>query len=87
MFNLLQPRQSGDPEQTTMIKAWVRAALQLPEEATVMVTEWQCAEPGCPPLETVIAVWDRQTGTHQHKVAKPLCDVVFEDIAQLGGNV
>jgi hypothetical protein len=38
------------------VKAWVRETLALPEDAVVMVTQLECTEPGCPPLEVVMAV-------------------------------
>jgi hypothetical protein len=37
------------------VKRWVRELFMPSDEATVMVTELHCSEPGCPPLETVIA--------------------------------
>jgi len=40
------------------VKGWVRAALLLDVDATVLVSELACTEPGCPPVETVIAVLD-----------------------------
>ncbi len=49
------------------IKAWVIEALALSEEATVMVTELACKEPGCPPIETVIAVLRGPGDTTQFK--------------------
>lgn len=50
------------------IKTWVTEALALPEDATVMVTELACKEPGCPPIETVIAVLRGPRDTVQFKV-------------------
>jgi hypothetical protein len=49
------------------IKAWVIEALALSEDTTVMVTELACKEPGCPPIETVIAVLRGPGDTTQFK--------------------
>lgn len=36
----------------------MRTTLSLPEDTTVTVSQLSCREPGCPPLETVIAILD-----------------------------
>jgi len=64
------------------IKTWTEAALGLDEDAVVMVTELQCSEPGCPPLETVIAVLAGD-GRRLYKVLKPMAEVTIEDVAAL----
>ncbi len=38
------------------IKSWVREGLGLTDEVSILVTDLQCYEPGCPPVETVIAL-------------------------------
>ena len=38
------------------VRRWVEEALGIDETTIVMVTELACHEPGCPPLETVVAV-------------------------------
>jgi hypothetical protein len=51
-------------EQTLAIKRWTREQLGLPEEVPVTVSEFCCADAGCPLLETIIAVHeDGQTRT------------------------
>ena len=41
---------------TRQVKQWVRELLVDGDAVTVMVGELECAEPGCPPRETVIAL-------------------------------
>jgi hypothetical protein len=62
------------------IKAWTRARFQLPEEATILVTELACAVPGCPPIDTVVAFWTEGDRRHHFKVFKPAAEVVEEDL-------
>jgi len=83
MINLFQPRTPGDPQHIAAVKRWAADAFQLTEETTVMVTELRCTEPGCPPLETVIALLHPQAGTRQHKVQKALCDITRDDVLAL----
>ena len=56
---------------------------QLPDDAddvTVMVTEIQCFEPGCAPLETVITLLGEQSLVV--KIFKPVAEVVQADVVQ-----
>jgi hypothetical protein len=61
------------------VRAWTRARFALLEDATVMVAQIDCAVPGCPPLETVVAFWIEGT-RHHFKVFKPLAEVVEDDL-------
>lgn len=79
-------RRGPAAERTAEIKAWVGEAFSLPEEATVMVTELQCREPGCPPLETVIAILDGSGPPRQHKLHKATAEVSREDVAALAAR-
>jgi hypothetical protein len=67
-----------------MIKAWVRERFALAGDATVMTTQLNCTEPGCPPHETVIAFWDDTNARHQFKIVKAARDVSREDVWRLG---
>ncbi len=65
------------------VKSWVREQFSLPEDTVVMVTELRCTEPGCPPLETVIALLDGPGSKRQYKLHKGVADVTREDIAEI----
>ena len=56
-MDIFSSRSSRSSERSYEIKAQVTTALRLDEEATVMVSELACMEEGCPPVETVIAVF------------------------------
>jgi hypothetical protein len=49
-------RDPGRGRRATEIADLVRALLKLPEDTPVTVFPLACREPGCPPVETVIAV-------------------------------
>jgi hypothetical protein len=78
--SLFSPRPGRAPGRTTEIKAWTAEVLDLTDDVAVMVTELRCNEPGCPPLETVVAVMDGHGPTRQYKFHKPLADVTREDV-------
>ena len=86
MRNLFQPRSPGAPQHVAAVKRWATEAFQVPEATTVMVTELHCTEPGCPPLETVIALLHPQVGIRQHKVHKALCDITRDDVLALAAG-
>ena len=74
-----------DSERTRRVRAikdQARASLVLDEDATVMVSELRCAEPGCPPLETVIAVFADGGRKAQVKIHKALDDVTSDDVVR-----
>ena len=64
------------------LKSAVRTRFGLDADAPVMLTELQCAEPDCPPIETVIALL-AAGANRRWKIFKPLRDVAPEDIARL----
>jgi hypothetical protein len=83
MINLFGSRAQADPAAVSRIKQWVAAAYALADDVTLMVTELRCTEPGCPPLETVIAVLRPGQPPFQHKLHKAVIDVIESDIAGL----
>lgn len=71
-----------DPERRARraeVKAWAAELLEAQPEDRILVTEVQCTEPGCPPVETVIALI--RPGTQQKiKVHKALCSIRRDDL-------
>lgn len=70
-------------ETVRRIKRTLRAALELPEDALVTVTQLACLEEDCAPLETVLGLLRPQTPQLQHKVHKPTEAVNAEDLVQV----
>jgi hypothetical protein len=60
-----------DPEQARAIKKWTAEILRLPDDAIVTVSELDCADPGCPIVETVIAVHDHAQSSRLWRFARP----------------
>jgi hypothetical protein len=85
-MNLFGGRRTIDPEQAERIKAWARTTWALSDETTVMVTELECREAGCPPIETVIALLHGPGKTMQHKIHKTAGEVSQADVEALAGE-
>ena len=62
------------------VKSWVREAARVEDDATIMVSELTCVEPGCPPLEVVMAVLRPGRPPEQRKLHKALAEVGPEDV-------
>ena len=75
-------RPSVDPEARARVQAWVLEAFGLPADAFVRVTQLACSEPGCPPLETAIAL-DREGGISLRTVHKATSEISREDVFAL----
>jgi len=74
-----------------VIKGWVAEFLPLGPETSILVSELQCSEPGCPPIETVIALLEGKGAPRQFKVHRPMAEVSREDViralrAEHGGH-
>ena len=68
------------PKHVAQIKDWFRQTFFVSPEANVMVTELACHEPDCPPLETVIALFEPGQAGRQWKLHKAIEDVTREDL-------
>jgi hypothetical protein len=79
-------RPKRDVTVIRQIKEWAYACLPVSSEATLSVMELECREPGCPPLETVIAAMEEGKGTRQWKLHKPIPDVTRADLDELAAK-
>jgi hypothetical protein len=73
-------------QRTRQIKDWVRELLAPDEAVTVVVSELTCREPGCPPVETVIALLRSGEPGVKYKIHRAAAEVTREDIAALSGQ-
>jgi hypothetical protein len=85
-MNLFGPKRVLQPDQVGRIKSWTREIWSLSDDTTIMVTELECREPGCPPIETVIAVLKGPGNTQQYKIHKTANEVGLSDLEALVGK-
>ena len=74
-----QSHQKSDRQQLQQIKNWVYQILNISSKIPVSISQLQCHEPGCPPVETVIAVMT--SPPQQYKIHKPISEITKMDIA------
>ena len=65
---------------TAALKAAVRDTLRLNDEQTVVIRQVACTDPGCPPVETVIAVLSAGAPSLRWTVPQALADLTPEAI-------
>jgi hypothetical protein len=75
-FGLPKP----DKQAVDRVKDLARAALRVSPDTAFAVNEIACTDPGCPGIETVILVMEPGRKTRALKVAKPLDEVMEQDI-------
>ncbi|BAY47166.1 hypothetical protein SAMD00079811_47820 [Scytonema sp. HK-05] len=80
-FSFGRQTQKANTEQIRQVKEWIYQALKLDKEIPISLSQLQCTESGCPPLETVIAVM--KNPVEQYKIHKPIAQIEFIDIAEL----
>lgn len=78
-MDLFSQKAKPNVEHVARVKAWVAQSMAIPPSSTVMVTELACKEPGCPPLETIIALLDGTT-QRKHTLHKAVSDVTLDDV-------
>jgi hypothetical protein len=66
------------------VQGWAEARFVPGDSDVVMVNEIVCGQPGCPPLETVIALLPEGRKPVKFKLYKALAEVSESDINGLG---
>ncbi|NJR62391.1 MAG: hypothetical protein HC769_28400 [Cyanobacteria bacterium CRU_2_1] len=76
-----QDKPKADPEKVRDIKNWVYRILEVDSDIPISISQLACKEPGCPPIETVIAIMS--TPVQQYKIHKAVNDIDEIDICNL----
>ncbi|MBW4621230.1 MAG: hypothetical protein KME17_17960 [Cyanosarcina radialis HA8281-LM2] len=71
----------ADPDKIQQLKTWAYQLLEIDSEIPVSISQLRCHEPGCPPIETVIAVMTNPL--QQYKIHKSVAEIEMTDIAQI----
>jgi len=77
--------QRNDERRSSAIRRLKEVARQLfdaAEDDAVVVNELKCSEPGCPPVETVVALLRSGREPRQLKVHKAVVDVTEGDLRE-----
>jgi hypothetical protein len=83
----LEGRRPGRSPRLGELKQTVRRLLGLDDDTTVMVRQLTCTEPGCPPLETVIAVLPMNGPARRWTLHRSAEQVTEDDLRTLIASV
>lgn len=73
-------QKGGYPQAVQELKLQARNLLGLSDEVTVSVSELSCREPGCPDVETIIAILREGESPRIARVHRPIPDVTLDDL-------
>ena len=76
-----QSRRKPDLALIQKVKTWAYEILEIESDTGISVSQLQCKEPDCPPVETVITVLSHPA--QQYKIHKALVDITKEDLTTL----
>ena len=76
-----QSRPKSNPATLQQLKTWIYDLLKLDPEVSISVSQLQCKEPGCPPIETAITILSQPA--QQYKIHKALDDIEQVDLIRL----
>ncbi|MEO0825689.1 MAG: hypothetical protein AAFX95_00125 [Cyanobacteria bacterium J06639_16] len=75
-----QQRPTANSEHIQQLKTWTAEILALSADVSISISQLQCHEPGCPPIETAIAVMTQPPQTF--KIHAAAGEIVYADIQQ-----
>lgn len=82
LFTQNQPKTEFAKVQ--QIKIWIYELLRLDQETTISISQLQCKEPGCPPIETAVTILIRPI--QQFKIHKAIAEIEQSDLVQAFKN-
>ena len=68
-------------QQIKQVKKWIHQYFEIDGEVSISLSQLQCNEPDCPPIETVISVMTNPV--QQYKIHKKIADIKYTDISLL----
>ena len=83
-FSFGRQSQKASSQEIKQIKQWIYQTLQIDDETSISLSQLQCTEPGCPPIETVIHVMTNPV--QQYKIHKSIGEIEYTDISLLKQN-
>ncbi len=76
-----QSRPKPNPAALQQLKTWFYDLLKLDPDVPISVSQLQCKEPDCPPIETVITIMSQPA--QQYKIHKALDEIEQVDLVHL----
>ncbi|HEY9709498.1 MAG TPA: hypothetical protein V6D48_14940 [Oculatellaceae cyanobacterium] len=75
-----QQTPSKNQEKIRQIKTWIYELLEIDSEISISISQLRCIEPGCPPIETIIAVMT--SPVQKYTIHKSITELEHTDISE-----
>ena len=80
MIDLFPNKPKVTPEQSQQVKNWIYQILKINSNTVISLSQLQCQDPDCPPIQTAIAI---MTSPHRViRIHKAIPDITYGDIVQ-----
>ena len=76
-------RKKINPEIMRKVKTLIQEQFNLSDDTLISLSELNCHEPSCPPIETVITTRAINGESCIWRIAKPISEIKIEDIKKL----
>lgn len=79
-INIFPKKTAVSAEQSQQVKDWLYEVLQIDRHTVISLSQLQCQDSGCPPMQTAIAIM-----TIPHRVIrihKAIPDITYADVVQ-----
>ena len=80
MIDLFPRKPAVSTEQLQQVKDWLYEVLQIDRHTIISMSQLQCTDPNCPPLQTAIAI---MTSPHRViRIHKAIPDITYADVVK-----
>ena len=78
MFDLFPRKPAVTTEQLQQVKDWLYEVLQINRHTIISISQLQCTDLNCPPIQTAIAI---MTSPHRViRIHKAIPDILYSDV-------
>ena len=79
-IDLFPKKPAVSVEQSQQVKDWLYEILQIDRQTVISLSQLQCQDSGCPPIQTAIAI---MTSPHRIiRIHKAISDISYADVVQ-----
>ena len=79
-IDLFPKKPAVSAEQSQQVKDWLYKILEINNQTVISLSQLQCQDSGCPPMQTAIAI---MSSPHRViRIHKAISDITYADVVQ-----
>ena len=79
-IDLFPKKPAVSAEQSRQVKDWLYEILEINNQTVISLSQLQCQDSGCPPMQTAIAI---MSSPHRViRIHKAISDITYADVVQ-----